>query len=514
MPQIVQSGSFNAASVNVPDLYVNVVPPGSGGISNASTNVVGLSGVASWGKVNVATPFGDPTSLLAAFGPITARKFDMATAASVSIQQGANAFYGVRVTDGTDVAASLTLSGTELAKAPVFYANLAAALNTGAGVNRNGSSLVSFWAQSGILSALCSGTVGNSISLLLQVGSRIGTVRAVVSCPALGGRPEVYDNLVLGASEAPTLGTAYALTGGTDGAGVTPAQVAGSNSLVPPTGIFALHGRGCAVAMPVDCDDQTSWEPMAAWAYGEGVVIGVAGPSGETIAQAQISKANAGVDDWSLKVILGDYVYWNDPVNGVTRLVTPQAWWAGRRATLAPNDSSLNKPLVGVAGTAHSGQVTSGSLAQYTLADIQNCVNSGIDLICNPLPGGAYWGFRVGHNSSSDGKRNGENYSFMTMFLAKSINASMGSYVGKPISPTMVNNAFADLSTFGSNLVTLGIIGTLDGSPAFQVTCGASNNPSTLTGKGYLQGAMVVTYQGINEEFVISLDGGATVSVG
>jgi phage tail sheath protein FI len=253
---------------------------------------------------------------------------------------------------------------------------------------------------------------------------------------------------------------------------------------------------------------------MAAWAYGEGVVIGVAGPSGETIAQAQISKANAGVDDWSLKVILGDYVYWNDPVNGVTRLVTPQAWWAGRRATLAPNDSSLNKPLVGVAGTAHSGQVTSGSLAQYTLADIQNCVNSGIDLICNPLPGGAYWGFRVGHNSSSDGKRNGENYSFMTMFLAKSINASMGSYVGKPISPTMVNNAFADLSTFGSNLVTLGIIGTLDGSPAFQVTCGASNNPSTLTGKGYLQGAMVVTYQGINEEFVISLDGGATVSVG
>jgi uncharacterized protein len=41
------------------------------------------------------------------------------------------------------------------------------------------------------------------------------------------------------------------------------------------------------------------------------------------------------------------------------------------------------------------------------------------------------------------------------------------------------------LSAFFSNLQTLGMIGTPDGSDAFQVTLDSSNNPQTLVALGY-----------------------------
>jgi hypothetical protein len=345
------------------------------------------------------------------------------------------------------------------------------------------------------------------MSVTVTVGSRIGTFRAVVSNSVLGGPPEVYDNLIPGQSDAPTPVT-YTLTGGTDGAtGLTAAKVAGGNTATP-TGVFALHGRGCAAIVPVDCDDQTQWSAMAGWAYGEGIFVGVSGPSGETIADAQLSKGNAGIDDYSMKVLLGDYVYWNDVANNQIRLVSPQGFWLGKRLTLAPNDSCLNKQLTGVVGTAHSGLITSGALVQYTNADVQNLVLSGIDAICNPVPGGAYWGFRVGRNSSSDSTRNGENYTMMTFFMAKSVNGYMGKYVGSPIDTTDMQNAYADLSTFGANLVTFGLVN------GFRVVLDASNNPQSLTALGFLSAAFYAQLQGINEKFLISLEDGATVTIG
>ncbi len=57
--------------------------------------------------------------------------------------------------------------------------------------------------------------------------------------------------------------------------------------------------------------------------------------------------------------MFGDWVWWNDPVNAVLRLVSPQGFVAGRLANLSPEQSSLNKPLYSVVGTQkqrHAGQ--------------------------------------------------------------------------------------------------------------------------------------------------------------
>ncbi|MGC7974568.1 phage tail protein, partial [Salmonella enterica] len=71
-------------------------------------------------------------------------------------------------------------------------------------------------------------------------------------------------------------------------------------------------------------------------------MIGV-GPAGDTIANAVSAKATAGIDSYAMKLLFGDWVYWTDSVNNVTRLVSPQGFVAGCLANLSPEQSSLNK---------------------------------------------------------------------------------------------------------------------------------------------------------------------------
>ena len=52
---------------------------------------------------------GDYNGYARNFGHLLARKYDMGTQVAVMIQQGANALQCVRVTDGTDVAASIAV---------------------------------------------------------------------------------------------------------------------------------------------------------------------------------------------------------------------------------------------------------------------------------------------------------------------------------------------------------------------------------------------------------------------
>ncbi|MFX6834697.1 hypothetical protein ABTH32_20095, partial [Acinetobacter baumannii] len=69
-------------------------------------NILGVVGTASWGPVNAATTIGDMAGYARQFGAIQARKYDMGTIVATAVLQGANNFRCVRVTDGTDAAAS------------------------------------------------------------------------------------------------------------------------------------------------------------------------------------------------------------------------------------------------------------------------------------------------------------------------------------------------------------------------------------------------------------------------
>lgn len=110
---IFQQGSLNTTALIVPDLYVNLLAPNLLLLNGVATNVIGVVGSASWGPVNKPTVFGNAAQYAATFGPVQARKYDMGTQVALAVLQGAQNFRGVRVTDGTDTAATAALVATD-----------------------------------------------------------------------------------------------------------------------------------------------------------------------------------------------------------------------------------------------------------------------------------------------------------------------------------------------------------------------------------------------------------------
>ena len=159
---IVQSGSLNTTALVVPDLYVQIVPPQNLVVNGVPTNIVGVVGSSTWGPVNQPVIIGTMADYARSFGPIQARTYDMGTQVATAVQQGAQAFRCVRVTDGTDLAASYPLLQSS-AGYPVM------------------------------LTARYSGSLGNSIVLQIVPGSAVGTWRLTIGLP--GQLAESFDNI-------------------------------------------------------------------------------------------------------------------------------------------------------------------------------------------------------------------------------------------------------------------------------------------------------------------------------
>ena len=512
---IVQGTTLNTTALVVPDLYVQIVPPQNLVLNGVPTNVVGAVGTASWGPVNQPAIVSTMADYARTFGPVMPRKYDMGTAIATAVQQGAQDFRCVRVTDGTDVAASYAL----------FFANNAYAM---------------------LLTARYSGSLGNQIAVALNPGSAAGTWRFTLGLP--GQVSENFDNLpaatpqqfwsalvsaintgasaLRGPSQLciATLGSSAAtmapaplvnqmLLNGTDGAtGVTAATLVGADTL-PRKGMYALRGQGCALALLADADDPATWTTQAGFAISEGLYAVLTGPAGDTIANAVAAKQSAGLDSYGAKLMFGDWLYWSDPINGVVRLVSPQGFAAGRLSNLSPEQSSLNKPLYGVVASQKSGTPGSPSVAGYSGAELSVLLGAGIDVIANPQPGGAYWGVRGGHNSSSNAATNGDNYTRLTNFIAATLAAGMGKFVGQVINADLFRRIRATQLSFLQNLLGQRILGSTDGTQPFSVICDTSNNPAARTQLGYVQSDAQVQYQAINEKFVVNLEGGQTVQV-
>jgi phage tail sheath protein FI len=503
------AGALNTTALIVPDLYVQIVPPQSLLLNGVPTDVLGVVGTASWGPVGEPTIIGDMAGYATAFGPVMARKHDMGTQVATAVQQGAANFRCVRVTDGTDTAASVSLLGA-----------------------------VTF-------TALYTGSLGNELTLTLSAGSAANSWRLTVAFP--GQTPEVYNNItgsgaafwsnlanavnagngalrgpsqlvaatVTSSSATPLAGTYpfSAGTPGTDGAvTVTAATLVGSDTL-PRQGMYALRGQGCSIALLADADDPTQWSVQVAFGLSESVYMILTGPAGDNIANAVLVKAEAGIDTYAAKMMFGDWIYWYDQANQLTRLVSPQGFVGGRLANLSPEQSSLNKPLFGVIGSQKSGQPGGGTATTYATADLSALLSAGIDVIANPQPGGGYWGVRGGHNASSNAAIDGDNYTRLTNYIASTLSAGMGPYVGQLVNATLFQNIRATLLAFLNGLLSQGLLGSTDGSLPFAVVCDDSNNPSSRTGLGYVQADVQVRYQAINEKFIVNVQGGQTVQV-
>jgi hypothetical protein len=322
-----------------------------------------------------------------------------------------------------------------------------------------------------------------------------------------GGTGGATGTLSIGSASAPAVAT-YTLAGGTDGnTNVTATTLIGQD-VVPRTGMYALRNSGASIVDLCDCDDSTTWSTQVSYGLSEGSYMIMIGPSGETIASAITAKQTAGIDSYAAKLLLGDWIYWLDSYNNQLRVISPQGFVSGLLANLSPERSSLNKPLYGIVGTQKSY-----SNQTYSQADLQAIGGAGLDVITNPVPGGNYFGPRFGRNTSSNAVIHGDNYTRMTNYIAATLNAGMGMYVGQLQTVTERLNAQNTIQTFLSNLQQQNMIGAVNGGPAYQVILNASNNPSSRVALGYQQADVKVIYLSVVEYFIINVEGGQSVSI-
>ncbi len=512
---IVQQGALNTTALVVPDLYVQIVAPQNLVLNGVPTNILGVVGSAQWGPVGQPVIVSSMADYARNFGAIQNRTYDMGTQVATAVMQGASNFRCVRATDGTDAAAtSLVLTNC-----------------------------ITF-------TAAYTGTLGNSLTATITNGTKASSYKLVLGLP--GQVPEVYDNLTgagnalwvamaaavnagSGALRGPSLlctaaagagvtaptgilNTAQAFSGGSDGVTSMTAAVCIGVDTIPRKGMYALRGQGCTIGLICTADDSyannyATWTTQATFGLSEGIYMITCGPSGDSIATAVANKATAALDSYAVKLMFGDWCYWSDPVNALMRLVSPQGFVAGRLANLSPQNSSLNKPIYGIVDTQKSGLNPAQNTA-YSTAELTTLFQAGIDVISTPQPGGSYYGCRLGHNSSSNAAINGDNYTRMTNYVAATINAGMGLYVGQVINSTLFQRIRSTLLGFFQNLFQQGLLGSLDGtSLPFSVVCDTSNNPFSRTSLGYVQADCQVQYQAINEKFLVNIEGGQTVNV-
>ncbi len=525
---IVQAGAINTTALVVPDLYVQIVPPQNLVINGVPTNVVGIVGTASWGPVGLPVTIGTMAEYAQQFGPAMSRKYDMGTAVAIAVQQGAQDFVCVRATDGTDVGATAIFNGSATSNCSftaqslytgslangdqitlaqgaggtynltvvrpglpgeiytgisgtgaAFWANLVAAANTGAGQLRGASRLVQLVVGSGANASVNPSSL--TLPMTITLGSGTGSVT------------------------------------GSDGASSASTSTLIGQDTLPRLGMYALRGQGCSIGLLADADASSYWTTQDAFGLSEGVYMICVAPAGSAIQNGSNGtvdlKNAAGLNDYACKLLHGDWIYWNDQTNNVLRLVSSQGFAAGRLANLSPEQSGLNKQIYSVVASQKSGVPGSGQSGQYALADLQVLIENGVDVICNPQPGGNYWGLRAGHNSSTNPVIDGDNYTRLTNYISASLAAGMGVYVGQVINSTLFQNIRATLLAFLQNMLSQGLLGSLDGSTPFSVICDTTNNPLSRTSIGYVQADCQVQYQGINEKFIVNLQGGTTVQV-
>jgi hypothetical protein len=277
----------------------------------------------------------------------------------------------------------------------------------------------------------------------------------------------------------------------------------------PRKGMYSLRGTGVTVVDLRDLADTTQWSTMLSFALSEGAFVGTSTALGDTLSNASSELATAGVDGYGLKICFGDWVYWNDQVNGVTRLIAPATFWAGLRVNLAPQNSTLNAPVAAVVGT----QKSSAGAGGYSMAELQALATDRLDVLCNPAPGGSYFAFRFGNNIASNPAVNGENYTMMTNFLAKSVAAWAGKEIGKLQTPDQRRGAKASIDAFLLGLWRAGQIGNAQGTQPWKVVIDDSNNPPQQVALGFEVATVQVQYLSVIRWFIVNLEGGQTVTI-
>ena len=228
---VTQLGQINTTALIVPDLYVQIVPPSTSLLNGLPTNILGIVGTATWGPVNAPTIVGNMASYSQQFGAIQARKYDLGTGVAAAVLQGANNMRCVRVTDGTDVAASSTIP----AAAPAATGNVVFTTNpTAASTLTLGGTAITF---------VASGPVGNQVLIGANLAATLINLLAFLVASS--------DVNLVKFTYTTTLGTTLNLTAATGGVAGNALTVVTTVTGATPSGATLTGGVAAVTGITI-----------------------------------------------------------------------------------------------------------------------------------------------------------------------------------------------------------------------------------------------------------------------
>jgi hypothetical protein len=326
----------------------------------------------------------------------------------------------------------------------------------------------------------------------------VNAAAAINSGQSTARGPSALATATAGAGTASPANATITCSGGLDGAASVTSTILLGADTIPRTGMYALRNTGIALMVLADCDASASWATQLAFAKSELCYAIAVSPSGDTI--SNFASTNTQDDPW-ISIILGDWVSFADGVNNVVRTVSPQGVKAGIKAVLGPHRSALNQGVAGVAGTQKSAANTN-----YSNAELQSIAAARGDVVAFPSPGGNYFAFRFGRNSSSDAGKHQDNWTTMTNYLARSMGLSLGQFVGRLQTADERREAASAIGAFLENEKQNGRI------DIYSVQIDANNNPPSQVALGVQKATVLVRYLSTVEYFLVDLTGGQTVT--
>lgn len=539
----VNQGPVNTLALTVPGLYIGVVPPQPTTLNPTPANTIGLIGNASYGPVNTPIPVTDYASFVQNFGNLNNRFGDLGTAVAIAIQQGANNIYCVRVVDNNTTAHTETPSA---AAATAYYgysspnyALLLTAKYTGTAGNNFTATIGASQYPNALKVTLATGLAApevfdgitnasavafwTALANAINNGTNVTRPRSNYFLASLG---TLTSTAIPAVGNVVTLGTGSGATPGADGiTNLSAFDYLGQDGVAGTrTGMYALRGTGCAAAGIMDVHENFTygtpptvssdiWNAQAVFGLSERIYMVSTEAPGDSVGNwtGYNAPGIAGAGgQYSLKVMFGDWLYWQDTVNGVQRLVSPVPFLVGRIGNQSPALSLLNQPIYGIIGSqfANAGTV-------YSNLDLQTIQSAGFDVITPPGqgPGGLpIWTCAIGNNANYNPAAQGDNYTTMTNYIVSGLAqiGGLGIFLGQIITPTLLATMLAMLNNWFTAMWQAGLIGNAQGTQPFQV---ANTSTPTQQANGITVINVKVQYGPILRELALNFQGGQTVQI-
>jgi hypothetical protein len=472
---------------------------------------LGLSGGASWGPVGVPVTKNTPQDLLTTWGPPINSGHDIVQVGSLFLaQQPQGGVTAVRDTDGTDAAATGTLSDSTGTPAPGL---LATAFYTGSyGDKIQLSLLPGSNSVTGNLTWKVLVTLGSVTEVFDRIDGNAGATVWTNIMNAVNAASQLVKLALPGTPSTvlpPATGETIVLTGGLDGvATLNTAKLLGTDGGAGArTGMYALRGTGIDGVMLAGSTDSTAWSTLLAFAKSESAAA-YAGMGAMTPTAAVAAKNTAGVSDPDLILCLGTVTYLDTYLNTNVTLPTTGVI-AGVALSVDPEQSPGNNPVYGILGT----DTTMGANPQpYSASDMAMLEANGIIFLAYPIPGAKAIGVRHGKNTSSNQATSEIAYTRKLNSILRDLSGpTLGQFVNRlqtTRDPDPLRNGVeaALRAYFGPQKKAFKI-------DDYDVTCNLSNNPVANIKAGICRVDIVVEFMSVVNRLVVNVTAGQTVSI-